>query len=135
MAGSSIPQSTARDPVDSPLPWLWLALLGLAVTLYFFGLGSFYAPTNGDEMVYIHIARLTADSGHWLPLASDLDHMRNTKPPLLFWQALVAGDWAATGPCLRCVCPVWSTRCLQQAPWLGSPGNCAAVGAPACWRR
>jgi len=73
----------------------WLGLLTLAISLYFFGLGSFYAPTNGDEMVYIHIARLTAESGHWLPLVSDLDHMRNTKPPLLFWQALVAGDWGA----------------------------------------
>ena len=75
--------------------WPWLVLPLLAVALYFFGLGSFYAPTNGDEMVYIHIARLTAESGHWLPLVSDLDHMRNTKPPLLFWQALVAGDWGA----------------------------------------
>jgi hypothetical protein len=65
------------------------------VSLYFFGLGSFYAPTNGDEMVYIHIARLTAESGQWLPLVSDLGSMRNTKPPLLFWQALVAGDWGA----------------------------------------
>jgi len=82
-----------HDSTDSPTPWPWLALLGLTVALYFLGLGSFYAPTNGDEMVYIHIARLTAASGHWLPLVSDLDHMRNTKPPLLFWQAMVAGDW------------------------------------------
>ena len=69
---------------------LLLACLGL---LYFFGLDSAYAPTNGDELVYVHIARATAQSGHWLPLASELDHMRNTKPPLLFWQAMVAGDW------------------------------------------
>jgi hypothetical protein len=75
--------------------WPWPALLLLAIGLYFFGLGGFYAPTNGDEMVYIHIARLTAESGHWLPLVSDLGQMRNTKPPLLFWQALVAGDWGA----------------------------------------
>ena len=73
--------------------WPWPALLLLAIGLYFFGLGGFYAPTNGDEMVYIHIARLTAESGHWLPLVSDLDQLRNTKPPLLFWQALVAGNW------------------------------------------
>ena len=93
--------STAPTPeradtlADFTTPWPWLALLALAVGLYFFGLGSFYAPTNGDEMVYIHIARLTAEVGQWLPLVSDLDHMRNTKPPLLFWQALVAGDWGA----------------------------------------
>jgi 4-amino-4-deoxy-L-arabinose transferase-like glycosyltransferase len=71
----------------------WLALVLLAVFVYIFGLGDQYAPTNGDELVYTHIARLTAASGHWLPLVSELDHMRNTKPPLLFWQAMVAGDW------------------------------------------
>ena len=75
------------------VPWLWLALVLGAAAVYLFGLGSPYAPTNGDEMVYIHIARLTAQSGHWLPLVSDLANMRNTKPPLLFWQAVLAGDW------------------------------------------
>ena len=73
--------------------WRWLCLPLLAVMLYWFGLGSPYAPTNGDEMVYIHIARMTADSGHWLPLQSDIAAMRNTKPPLLLWQAIFAGDW------------------------------------------
>lgn len=71
----------------------WLALLAFACGVYLFGLGGQYVPTNGDELVYTHIARLTAASDHWLPLVSELDHMRNTKPPLLFWQALVAGDW------------------------------------------
>ena len=71
----------------------WIALLILAVLIYALGLGGQYNPSNGDELVYTHIARLTAASGHWLPLVSDLDHMRNTKPPLLFWQAMVAGDW------------------------------------------
>ena len=78
---------------EHALPWGWLALLVGIVGTYFFGLGSPFAPTNGDEMVYIHIARLTALSDHWLPLVSDLANMRNTKPPLLFWQAMVAGDW------------------------------------------
>lgn len=77
----------------SPLPWPWLVLLALAAGLYLFGLGSAYAPTNGDEMVYIHIARMTAESGQWLPLQSEIVDTRNTKPPLLFWQAMVAGDW------------------------------------------
>lgn len=71
----------------------WLALLALAVCVYGFGLGGQYIPSIGDELVYTHIARLTAASNQWLPLVSELDHMRNTKPPLLFWQALVAGDW------------------------------------------
>ncbi len=73
--------------------WGWVLLLALAVAIYSLGLGNPYIPTNGDEMVYAHIARLTAASGHWLPLVSELDNMRNTKPPLLFWQALLAGDW------------------------------------------
>lgn len=75
------------------IPWAWSLLLLAVVALYVLGLGSPYAPTNGDEMVYTHIARLTAASGHWLPLVSDLGAMRNTKPPLLFWQAMLAGGW------------------------------------------
>jgi len=71
----------------------WVALLLCAAALYLLGLDSPFAPTNGDEMVYLHIARLTAESGHWLPLVSDLANMRNTKPPLLIWQAMVAGGW------------------------------------------
>lgn len=72
---------------------LWPTLLLLAVLLYGFGLGSPLAPTNGDEMVYIHIARMTAESGHWLPLQSELVGTRNTKPPLLIWQAIAASGW------------------------------------------
>jgi 4-amino-4-deoxy-L-arabinose transferase-like glycosyltransferase len=71
----------------------WLALLLTAVAIYALGLDGQYIPSNGDELVYTHIARLTAASNHWLPLVSELDHMRNTKPPLLFWQAMLAGNW------------------------------------------
>lgn len=71
----------------------WLALLCLASLVYTFGIGGQYIPTNGDEMVYAHIARETAETGQWLPLASELENMRNTKPPLLIWQAMVAGGW------------------------------------------
>jgi 4-amino-4-deoxy-L-arabinose transferase-like glycosyltransferase len=80
-------------PGLKPLPWPWIALVVLAALLYLYGLGGAYAPTNGDEMVYIHIARLTAESGQWLPLQSEIVDTRNTKPPLLFWQAMVAGNW------------------------------------------
>ena len=80
------------EPAGGPT-WGWGLLLALAVAIYGLGLGNPYIPTNGDEMVYAHIARLTATAGHWLPLVSELDNMRNTKPPLLFWQALLAGDW------------------------------------------
>ena len=84
--------NSLRAAPPAPL-WPWVLLLASLVLVYFFGLDSAYAPTNGDELVYVHIARATARTGHWLPLASELDNMRNTKPPLLFWQAMVAGDW------------------------------------------
>jgi len=71
----------------------WLALLLLAAFAYAYGLDGQYVPSNGDEMVYVHIARETAATGQWLPLASELVDTRNTKPPLLFWQAMVAGNW------------------------------------------
>src|ERR1035437_9551893 len=86
------PELLPAKPVQAST-WGWLALLAVALLVYAFGLGGQYNPSNGDELVYTHIARLTAESGHWLPLVSDLDHMRNTKPPVLFWQAMVAGDW------------------------------------------
>ena len=69
-------------------------LLAVSIALgYLFQLGGDHIPRNGDELVYAHIARLTAERGHWLPLVSSYDSMRNTKPPLLFWQAMVAGGW------------------------------------------
>ncbi len=71
--------------------WYLLACL-LAGYTYFYGLDSQHIPKNGDEYPYQHITRLTAASGEWLPLQSQLDHMRNTKPPLLFWQGIVSTD-------------------------------------------
>ena len=72
---------------------VWLALAAIVALGYLFGLGGDHIPRNGDELVYANIARLTAESGHWLPLRSAWDFMRNTKPPVLFWQAMVAGGW------------------------------------------
>ena len=72
--------------------WYLLACL-LAVFVYFYGLDSQHIPKNGDEYPYEHITRLTADSGKLLPLQSQLDNMRNTKPPLLFWQGIASTAW------------------------------------------
>lgn len=83
--------STPASAADHTFTWMTLLLLAIAV--YACGLGGQYIPSNGDEMVYVHIARKTAETNHWLPLASELVDTRNTKPPLLFWQAMVAGDW------------------------------------------
>ncbi|MES2414101.1 MAG: glycosyl transferase [Pseudomonadota bacterium] len=76
-----------------PAYFWWLALALIVALGYLFQLGGDHIPRNGDELVYAHIARLTAESGHWLPLVSSYDFMRNTKPPMLFWQAMVAGGW------------------------------------------
>ena len=73
--------------------YLWLSVSILVAVGYLLGLGGDHIPRNGDELVYANIARLTAESGSWLPLVSAWDFMRNTKPPVLFWQAMVAGDW------------------------------------------
>jgi 4-amino-4-deoxy-L-arabinose transferase-like glycosyltransferase len=74
------------------LTWYSLACL-LAIFTYFYGLDSEHIPKNGDEYPYEHITRLTAESGKLLPLRSQLDHMRNTKPPLLFWQGIASTGW------------------------------------------
>jgi hypothetical protein len=82
-------------PPGSPrlrLAWYCLATL-LAVFTYFYGLDSQHIPKNGDEYPYEHITRLTAESGQLLPLQSQLDSMRNTKPPLLFWQGIASTHW------------------------------------------
>jgi 4-amino-4-deoxy-L-arabinose transferase-like glycosyltransferase len=77
--------------MNLPLRQLWMGLAAvLAVFAYFYGLDSQHIPKNGDESVYVNIARLTASSGHWLPLRSQYEAMRNTKPPLLFWQGIVS---------------------------------------------
>ncbi len=63
-----------------------------ATIVYLTGLDGQHIPKNGDENPYVNITRLTAASGHWLPLQTDIEGMRNTKPPLLFWQGIVTTD-------------------------------------------
>lgn len=76
--------------------WLLYVLATLlAGFVYFFDLDGQHIPKNGDEYPYEHIARLTAASGHFLPLQSELVDMRNTKPPMLFWQGIVSTNWGA----------------------------------------
>jgi 4-amino-4-deoxy-L-arabinose transferase-like glycosyltransferase len=70
-------------------------ILLLGVFAYLYGLDSRFAPKNGDEYPYMHIVRMTADSGHWLPLQSEMDGIKNTKPPLIFWQGIASTHWAS----------------------------------------
>jgi 4-amino-4-deoxy-L-arabinose transferase-like glycosyltransferase len=72
-----------------------LVTLVLAIFAYLYGLDSRFAPKNGDEYPYMHIVRMTAASGDWLPLQSQMDGIKNTKPPLIFWQAIASTHWAS----------------------------------------
>jgi 4-amino-4-deoxy-L-arabinose transferase-like glycosyltransferase len=71
-----------------------LFILLLGVFTYLYGLDSRFAPKNGDEYPYMHIVRMTANTGDWLPLQSEMQGLKNTKPPLIFWQGLVTTQWA-----------------------------------------
>jgi 4-amino-4-deoxy-L-arabinose transferase-like glycosyltransferase len=70
-------------------------ILLLGVFTYLYGLDSRFAPKNGDEYPYMHIVRMTADAGNWLPLQSEMDGIKNTKPPLIFWQGIASSHWAS----------------------------------------
>ena len=70
-------------------------ILILGIFTYLYGLDSRFAPKNGDEYPYMHIVRLTADAGSWLPLQSEMDGIKNTKPPLIFWGGIASTHWAA----------------------------------------
>jgi 4-amino-4-deoxy-L-arabinose transferase-like glycosyltransferase len=120
MTPNSANPSQARPPIA------WLLLLVAAALGYVFELGGAHIPRNGDELVYAHIARLTFESGHWLPLVSDLGAMRNTKPPLLFWQALAAGNISELlgGP--------WNLLALRLPSVFYTWGTTAMVGLLAC---
>ena len=72
-----------------------LLILLLGVFTYLYGLDSRFAPKNGDEYPYMHIVRMTAETGNWLPLQSEMDGIKNTKPPLIFWQGLASSHWAS----------------------------------------
>ncbi|KPK09802.1 MAG: hypothetical protein AMJ68_11170, partial [Acidithiobacillales bacterium SG8_45] len=70
----------------------WPTLVLLAVIAYLYSLGSLTIPNIGDEAPYFQITRLTAESGHWLPLKA-AEGLDNTKPPMLFWQGIVSTNW------------------------------------------
>jgi len=65
-----------------------LAACVLVFLAYVYGLNSIHIPSIGDEAPYLQIARDTGESGHWLPLWAEKG-IKNTKPPLLFWQGMI----------------------------------------------
>jgi len=86
------PEANSLHDARIAIPLTMLSLL-LATSTYVYGLNSINIVRNGDEAVYMQITRVTAATGHWLPLASEMAEMRNTKPPLLFWQGILSTEW------------------------------------------
>jgi 4-amino-4-deoxy-L-arabinose transferase-like glycosyltransferase len=84
-----------RPVLDTSAGPVFSATLALAAFTYVFGLGSLHIMTNGDELLYAHITRLTAESGRWLPLACEIPEMMDTKPPFIFWQGILSTSWAS----------------------------------------
>ncbi|MEY4058924.1 MAG: hypothetical protein RL551_163 [Pseudomonadota bacterium] len=72
-----------------------IAILLLGIFTYLYALDSRFAPKNGDEYPYMHIVRMTADAGAWLPLQSEMDGIKNTKPPLVFWEGIASTAWGS----------------------------------------
>lgn len=70
----------------------WLIVASLGVFTYLYSLGGMHIPSTGDEGPYLQITRLTAATGHWLPLIPS-EGLGVTKPPFLFWHGLIASNW------------------------------------------
>ena len=77
------------------IPWPFGLGALVAAFAYLYGLDSIFAPTIGDEPLYLQIARITARSGRLLPLVSEAG-INDTKPPLLFWQGMLATGFGAS---------------------------------------
>jgi 4-amino-4-deoxy-L-arabinose transferase-like glycosyltransferase len=63
--------------------YFWLGGI-VASVAYVWGLGGIQIPKIGDEVLYLQIARVTSESGSWLPLRYE-GGVLSTKPPFLYW--------------------------------------------------
>lgn len=119
---------------NEPAPGLAAVVVAVlvAVGAYVYGLDSINAPTIGDEPLYLQIARVTSASGRWLPLVSE-SGIHNTKPPLLFWQAIVSTGRGAAWDLWHVRLPVVATSLVTAVivAWLAArvAGRAAALRA------
>jgi len=90
----TLPALSFLDNKQFRIRYWWPLITLMAIFSYFYHLDGLHIPKIGDEAPYYHVTRLTAESGHWLPLQGDYG-LQNTKPPLLFWQGLVSTNWAS----------------------------------------
>jgi len=115
--------------------WFGALCLALAAFVYLNALGSKHAATNPDELLYLQIARLTADTGQWLPLQASQERHRNTKPPGLFWQGMASTNWGAHWDLLHARYPnalytlAVAAMVLVIGRRLGGSFACGATGA------
>jgi len=93
------------SPSDVRARFLLPAVALFGVFVYLVTLDGLYIPHIGDEAPYIEIARLTAESGSWLPLKTGAG-LENTKPPLLYWLGIVATDGGAEWSLFRLRLPI-----------------------------
>jgi len=76
---------------------IWLCIVaGIAVFTYFSGWTASTSPRTATNTLYQYHP-VTAESGALLPLQSTMEHMRNTKPPMLFWQGIASTHWGNAG--------------------------------------
>ncbi len=93
------------SPTELRVRLLWPLVAVLGASVYLFSLDGLYIPHIGDEAPYIEIARLTAESGSWLPLKT-VSGLENTKPPLLYWMGIAATGWGSNWTLFRLRVPV-----------------------------
>jgi 4-amino-4-deoxy-L-arabinose transferase-like glycosyltransferase len=80
----------------------WLLLIGLCLFLFFYGLGRF-GLVGADEPRYAQVAREMLQGHDWVTPRLG-GHVWLEKPPLYYWQAMIAyavfgvSDWAARLP-------------------------------------
>jgi 4-amino-4-deoxy-L-arabinose transferase-like glycosyltransferase len=98
-----------------------------ATFAYVYGLDSIFAPTIGDESLYLQIARVTAASGRWLPLRWEAG-VNDTKPPMLFWQGIASTGRGAHWD-------LWRLRLPVVALSLATAAVAAALAARLAGRR
>jgi len=116
------PEASQLERARLAMPLIIIGLI-FGLCTYLYGLDSLHILRNGDELVYMQITRVTSMTNQWLPLQSDMSDMRNTKPPLLFWQGLLSTDWGSR----------WSLVALRWPSVLWTFGTALLCGLLA-WR-
>lgn len=135
MTWCEYPNHTCEYVMTKRLIWWWVVAT-LGIFAYLYSLDGMHIPSTGDEGPYLQITRLTAETGHWLPL-QPAEGLGVTKPPLLFWQGLIASNWGQDWELWRFRLPVVAYTFLAALMvfWftrrIGGDSESAAIAAVA----